>query len=100
LAYLLWETKYHVCTAEAIPAAELPLMMDTLGGKGRNVQLVAENALEAFHNMSESPQIAFMSGNAGRQRPVIGTFDDGFEGLGPSRKLMLPNAHFPPFSGM
>ena len=31
-----------------------------------------------------------MSGNAGRQRPAIGTFDDGFEGLGPSREL--PNA--------
>jgi hypothetical protein len=28
----------------------------------------------------------FMSGNAGRQKPAIGTFDDGFEGLGPSRE--------------
>lgn len=47
-------------------------------------------------SLSESP-LAFMSGNAGRQRPAIGTFDDGFEGLGPSRKLLPPNARFPLF---
>lgn len=38
---------------------------------------------------STSSPFDFMSANAGRQRPAIGTFDDGFEGLGPSRELLI-----------
>ena len=40
-----------MCTAEAILAAQLPLMMETLGDKERKVQLAAENAINAFRDM-------------------------------------------------
>ena len=40
-----------MCTAEAIIAAQLPLMMETLGDKERKVQLAAENAINAFRDM-------------------------------------------------
>jgi hypothetical protein len=40
-----------VCTAEAILALELPLMLETLGDKERKVQLAAENAINAFRDM-------------------------------------------------
>ncbi len=50
-SFIVRNKKFHVCTAEAILAAQLPLMMETLGDKERTVQLAAKTAIIAFRDM-------------------------------------------------